>query len=169
MKYSKEFKLECVRKYKNGEYIEDPPGVKHRSFHHQIIKWNKIFDSMGPKGFDHGRTTIPIEKRLELFIRVENGESYNSVALSVGIQDSLLSKWHKIYRQVGIEGLQSLKRGKPKMKKETKKVKFLEEMTAEEKIKYYEERLEYLEAENAYLKKLRALVQKKQDQQRKKE
>ena len=45
----------------------------------------------------------------------------------------------------------------------------LEEMTPEEKNKYYEERLEELEAENAYLKKLRALVQKKQDQQRKKE
>ena len=48
-------------------------------------------------------------------------------------------------------------------------MKPLDEMTPEEKNKYYEERLEELEAENAYLKKLRALVQKKQDQQRKKE
>jgi len=38
MKYSKEFKLECVRKYKNGEYIKDPPGVKHAYFHSQIKK-----------------------------------------------------------------------------------------------------------------------------------
>jgi len=169
MKYSKEFKLECVMKYKNGEHIEDPPGVKHKSFYRQVKRWVHHFDAMGEDGLDHSRPTIPTEKRLELFIRVENGESYTSVAGSVGVQESQLIKWHKIYRQEGIEGLQSLKRGKPKMKKETKKVKSLEEMTAEEKIKYYEERLEYLEAENAYLKKLRALVQKKQDQQRRKE
>lgn len=168
MKYSKEFKLECVMKYKNREYIKDPPGVKHGSFHQQIIKWIKIYDSMGEAGLDHGRPTIPIEKRIELFVRVENGESYNSVATSAGIQDSLLSKWHNIYRQEGIEGLKSLKRGKPKMSKKTQIEKSLDQMTPEEKIKYYEERLEYLEAENAYLKKLRTLVQRKQDLQREK-
>lgn len=169
MKYTKEFKLECVKKYKNGEYIEDPPGVKHDSFREQIRRWVHIYDSMGEIGLDHNRPTLSIEKRLELFIRVENGESYGSVAHSAGIQNDLLIKWHKIYRQEGIEGLQSLKRGKPKMKKQSKQVKSLDEMTPEEKNKYYEERLEELEAENAYLKKLRALVQKKQDQQRKKE
>ena len=52
---------------------------------------------------------------------------------------------------------------KPKIKKS------LDDMSDKEKIKYYQEQLEYLEAENAYLKKLRALVQSKQDQQRKKE
>ena len=169
MKYSKEFKLECVMKYKNGEHINDPPGVKHRAFHDQILKWNKIFDSMGEKGFDHDKPTLSIKERIGLFVRVENGESYNAVACSVGIKDSLLSKWHKIYLQDGIEGLQSLKRGKPKMNNKPKVEKSLDQMTPEEKNKYYEERLEYLEAENAYLKKLRALVQSKQDQQRKKE
>ena len=169
MKYSKEFKLECVMKYKNREYIKDPPGVKHRNFFRQIMKWNKIYDSMGEEGLNHGRPTVPIEKRIELFVRVEKGESYQSVALSAGIQDSLLSKWHKIYRQEGIDGLKSLKRGRPTMKKKPQIEKSLDQMTPEEKVKYYEERLEYLEAENAYLKKLRALVQRKQDLQREKE
>lgn len=45
----------------------------------------------------------------------------------------------------------------------------LDQMTPEEKVKYYEEKLEYLEAENAYLKKLKALVEERQDRQRKKE
>ena len=169
MKYSKEFKLECVMKYKNGEYIKDPPGVKHAYFHSQILKWNKIFDSVGEVGFDHSRPTLTIKDRMKLMIRIENGESYNSVAASAGINDGLLNKWHKIYLQDGIEGLQSLKRGKSKMSKKTYLEKSLDQMTPEEKNKYYEERLEYLEAENAYLKKLRALVQSKQDQQRKKE
>ena len=50
MKYSKEFKLECVMKYKNGEHIKDPPGTKHKTFHDQvlngyvfIIQWAKLF------------------------------------------------------------------------------------------------------------------------------
>ena len=47
------------------------------------------------------------------------------------------------------------------MSKKTYIEKSLDQMTPEEKNKYYEERLEYLEAENAYLKKLRALVQSK--------
>ena len=169
MKYSKEFKLECVRKYKNGEYIKDPPGVKHAYFHSQILKWNKIFDSVGEVGFDHSRPTLAIKDRMKLIIRIENGESYNSVAASAGINDGLLNKWHKIYLQDGIEGLQSLKRGNPKMNNKPKIKKSLDDMSDKEKIKYYQEQLEYLEAENAYLKKLRALVQKKQDQQRKKE
>ena len=105
----------------------------------------------------------------EAFVRIENGESYNSVATSIGIQADLLIKWHKIYRQEGIEGLQSLKRGRPKMSKMPKAQKPLDQMTPEEKVKYYEERLEYLEAENAYLKKLKALVEERQDRQRKKE
>ena len=43
MKYSKEFKLECVMKYKNGEHIHDPPGVRHKYFRNQVRRWVKIF------------------------------------------------------------------------------------------------------------------------------
>lgn len=169
MKYSKEFKLECVKKYKNGEYIKDPPGVIHKYFQNQIRRWVRQYDSLGEIALDHNRPTLSIDKRLQLFVRVQNGESYTSVVRSVGIQENLLIKWHKLYLQEGIEGLQSLKRGKPKMNKKPKTDKSLDQMTDKEKIKYYQEQLEYLEAENAYLKKLRALVQSKQDQQRKKE
>ena len=169
MKYSKEFKLECVMKYKNGEHINDPPGTTHKYFHNQLLNWVRKFDSLGEFAFEHKKPTLSIKERIGLFVRVENGESYSSVALSAGIQHNLLIKWHKIYLQDGIEGLQSLKRGRPKMSKNPKIEKSLDQMTPEEKNKYYEERLEYLEAENAYLKKLRALVQSKQDQQRKKE
>ncbi len=169
MKYTKEFKLECVMKYKNGDHIDDPPGVNHKAFHNQILRWVRQYDSLGEFALDHNRPTLSIEERIGLIVRVENGESYSSVALSVGIQHDLLIKWHKIYRQEGIEGLQSLKRGKPKMSKNPKIQKPLEQMTPEEKNKYYEERLEYLEAENAYLKKLKALVEERQDRQRKKE
>ena len=168
MKYSKEFKLECVMKYKNGEYIKDPPGTKHKHFHNQVLKWVQQYDSLGELALEHNRPTLSVKEKIGLIARVENGESYTSVARSAGTHESQLIKWHKIYLQDGIEGLQSLKRGKSKMSKKTYIEKSLDQMTPEEKNKYYEERLEYLEAENAYLKKLRALIQSKQDQQRKK-
>ena len=31
-KYSKEFKLDCVLKYLNGEYVETPPNTKRHTF-----------------------------------------------------------------------------------------------------------------------------------------
>ena len=169
MKYSKEFKLECVMKYKNGEYIKDPPGVKHHQFHNQVLMWCRKYDALGEIGLDRNKPTLTFNERMQLITRVENGESYMHVALSAGIQSDLLIRWHKIYRQEGIDGLKSLKRGRPAMKKKPQIKKSLDQMTPEEKVKYYEERLEYLEAENAYLKKLRALVQSKQDLQREKE
>lgn len=169
MKYTKEFKLDCVMKHKKGIHIKAPPGIKRRTFLSQVRRWGYIYDSLGEVGLDHNRPTIPVEDRIELFGRIENGESYNSVASSAGIQSELLNKWHKIYRQEGIEGLQSLKRGRPKMRKKPIIQKPLDQMTPEEKVKYYEERLEYLEAENAYLKKLKALVEQRQDRQRRKE
>lgn len=166
MKYSKEFKLECVQRYKNGDYIKDPPGVKHKNFFRQIIGWSKIYDSLGEVGLQHGRPTLDINQRIELINRVETGESYNSVAESVGIQHDLLIKWHKIYKESGIDGLKLLKKGKPSMAKQDKNVvkKDPKDMSKEELL----EALEMATIENEYLKKLSALVQKRKAQEQKK-
>jgi len=166
MKYSKEFKLDCVTRYKNGDSIKDPPGTKHRQFHIQVVRWSKIYDSLGEKGIEHTRPTLNINQRLELINRVELGESYSSVAHSAGIYNNLLIKWHKIYKEKGIDGLKLLKRGKPSMTK-TKKVvvnKKPKDMSKEELL----EALELATIENEYLKKLSALVQKRKAQERKK-
>ena len=164
MKYSKEFKLECVRKRKEGIYIETPPGCKKRhNFTKQVRIWSKIYDSLGEAGLEHGRPTLNTEQRLELIERVENGESYSSAALSAGIQDDVLIKWHKIYMEKGVDGLKSLKRGKPSMKKKP--------VSKEDSDKAKEEllkELEYVRAENEYLKKLSALVQERKAREQKK-
>lgn len=162
MKYSKEFKLECVKRYKNGEYIEDPPSIRHQRFHDQVLKWVRIFDSLGDVGLDHNKPTLTVDEKMELIRRVETGESYSSVAFSAGIEPGLLIKWHKIYMEKGLDELKSLKRGRKLMSnKKPKSEKSIDEMSDKEKLKYYKEQLEYLEAENAYLKKLKALVQQK--------
>ena len=167
MKYSKEFKLECVRRYKEGIPIEDPPGIRHKQFHDQVIKWSRICDSLGEAGLEHGRETLNIDQRLELIERVENGESYTSVAYSAGVEKYLLIRWHRIYTESGIDGLKSLKRGrKPSMrnKRPDPAKKKDSEKTKEELL----EELEYVRAENEYLKKLSALVQERKAREQKK-
>ena len=166
MRYSKEFKLECVQRYKNGDYIKDPPGVKHRNFHRQLLRWIKIFDSLGETGLEHNKHTLDIGQRIELIKRVEAGESHETVALSAGIYNGLLIKWHNIYKEKGIDGLKLLKRGRPSMAKQNKEVvnKDPKDMSRDELL----EALEMATIENEYLKKLSALVQKRKAQEQKK-
>ena len=130
----------------------------------EIRKWSRIYDSLGEAGLEHGRETLNIDQRLELIRRVENGESYSSVALSVGIQDSVLIKWNRIYTESGIDGLKSLKRGRPSMDKKRPVNKEDSDKTKEELL----EELEYVRAENEYLKKLSALVQERKAREQKK-
>ena len=163
MRYTKEFKLECIKKYKNGEFIEDPPGVKHGDFHRQIIRWLSVYDNLGDVGLNHNKPKLSVQTIVELIKRVESGESYSQVSLSAGRLPDLLIKWHKIYLQYGIDGLKSLKRGRKPMT--VKKPKNDETKSELEKLK---EENEYLRAENEYLKKLNALVQKRKDQEPKK-
>ena len=163
MKYTKEFKLDCIRKYKNREHIGDPPGVKHHQFHNMVLRWVHIYDILGEVGLNHDKPKLSAETIVELIERVEAGESYFQVASSVGRQADLLIGWHKIYRQDGIDGLKSLKRGRKPMT--VKKPKEDKEKSEFEKLK---EENEYLRAENEYLKKLNALVQKRKAQEPKK-
>ena len=165
MKYSKEFKLDCVRKHKEGIHIETPPDFRNRdSFMDQVRRWTRIYDALGEAGLEHRRPTLDTDQRLELIQRVENGESYRSAAFSAGIGADVLIRWHKIYRESGIDGLQSLKRGKPPMDKKKPEQKKDSEKTREELL----EELEYVRAENEYLKKMSALVQERKAREQKK-
>ena len=166
MRYSKEFKLECIQRFKNGDYIKDPPGVKHKTFHNTVLSWTRIYDSLGEAGLEHGRPTLNIDQRIKLINRVEAGESYSNASLSMGIGEDLLIKWHKIYKEKGMDGLKLLKRGKPSMTKSKKEVaiKNPKDMTRKELL----EALETATIENEYLKKLSALVQKRKAQEQKK-
>jgi len=168
MKYSKEFKLECIRKRKEGVYIQTPPGFKNRDrFMSQIRKWSIIYDSLGEAGLGHGKPTLDIDQRLELIRRVENGESYYSVACSAGIGSDALTKWHGIYTESGIDGLKSLKRGRRKPM-ENKKAGSAKKKDSDKTREELLEELQYVRAENEYLKKLRALVQERKAREQKK-
>ena len=136
MRYTKEFKLECVRKYMNGEHIPDPGGCIHKTFYRNVLRWVKIFNQLGEIGLEHKKPPISSEQKLTLINRVIQGESYCSVAYSIGRQESYVSKLYKLYLQEGIDGLQShCKKGRPsKMKKEEQNID-LESLPQEEQIK----------------------------------
>lgn len=166
MRYTKEFKLECIRKYKNGEYITDPGGCSHATFYRKLNSWVHIFDELGEAGLEYSKTMLSFEDKIRCVQRVINGESMNSIATSIGRQESQISKWYNIYLHEGFEGLKFRKKGRPpKMKKEEK---YIESLSLEEQNEELKKRLELLEIENEYLKKLAALVQQRKGQQQKK-
>ena len=163
MRFTKEFKLECIKKYKAGERINDPGGCKHKTFWTKVRSWVRIYDSLGEIGLEHKKPKRNWQDKMNMIQRVLDGESIIEVACSNGIQEDLLSKWYKIYQESGIDGLKLDRRGRPpKMAKKPKKSN--EPKTKEE----LEKELEYLRAENEYLKKLNALVQKRKGRQPKK-
>ena len=166
MKYSWEFKLECVNKYKNGEHINisGSPGF-HHSFMNYVRDWVATYDELGVDGLKHSPTNknwTP-EKRFELVAKVLAGNSIQSVAKNAHIASGQLYQWVRRYNEKGMDGLQC-KKGRPTkqlvMKKKTKKTKL--SISEQEELKLLKERNEYLEMENEYLKKLDALVSKRE-------
>lgn len=166
MKYSWEFKLECVNKYKNGEYIDisGSPGFHHIFMNH-VRDWVATYDDLGIDGLKHSSTNknwTP-EKRFELVAKVLVGHSIAFVAKNAHIDSGQLCQWIRRYNEKGMDGLQC-KKGRPTkqlvMKKKTKKTKL--SISEQEELKLLRERNEYLEMENEYLKKLDALVSKRE-------
>ena len=166
MKYSLEFKLECVNKYKNGEYITHPGTPKqHDNFLNNVREWVKNYDDLGIDGLKHSpinKKWSP-EERFELVARVLAGNSIRLVAKNAHIDSGQLYQWVRRYNEKGMDGLQC-KKGRPTkqlvMKKKTKKTKL--SVSEQEELKLLRERNEYLEMENEYLKKLDALVSKRE-------
>lgn len=159
MKYTKEFKLEMLKKRKNGENTYKYAKCSKGCWIHAIRRWERIYEQLGEAGLEHNKPKISINEKLDLIHRIENGESMTSVALSTGRQCGLVHKWYKIYRQYGVDGLKSLKVGRKKKMRKPSNDKNKSEL---ERLK---EENEYLKAENEYLKKLRALIQKEEKDQ----
>ena len=167
MRYSKEYKLECIKKHKNGEHILDPGGCTHKTFHDKVRHWVRISDKLGEVGLDHKKLKLTIDDKIEICNRVSNGETMTEVAISYGREESNISKLYKNYLQYGIDGLKSnKKKGRPPTMKE--KETDINNLSDKDKIKELEKKIELQQIEIEYLKKLRALVQARKDREQKK-
>ena len=166
MKYSWEFKLGCVNKYKNGERINTSgsPGF-HHSFMNHVRDWVATYDELGADGLKHSphnKDWTP-EKRFELVAKVLAGNSITTVARNAHVNSGQLYQWVRRYNEKGMDGLRC-KKGRPTkrtvMEKKTRKTK--PSISEREELKLLRERNEYLEMENEYLKKLDALVSRRE-------
>ena len=173
MRYSFEFKVECVDKYRQGLWPVTPEGIKESNFHQTIRKWARIEDSLGIDALKHNNFNKEwnAEEKLKFVSRVLAGESLKKVAYSAGIEHSLLSRWVTKYKTNGYNGLVEMKKGRPckgnPMKKKNSPVP-LTESEREELIRlraeneYIKSEIEEIKAENEVIKKRIALRQERE-------
>ena len=170
MRYTKEFKLECIKKHMAGVHIDEPGGCKRETFMVNVRNWCHIYENLGEAGLEHLKPLLSLEDKYLIIQRIESGESMRSIANTIGRQTEFVSRLYKSYLQEGFEGLQSHHRkGRPpKMKKKYDVNVDLNSLSIEEQNKILRQQLEEKEIEVEYLKKLNALVQKRKAQQLKK-
>ena len=168
MRYSYEFKRECVEMYHSGRWPETPSGVKQDTFRGMIRRWAKWENLNGPEVLKHkgSNKKWTTEERLTLVMQVISGRSINSVALENGMNSGMLYQWVRKYRISGYNGLVEHKKGRPARDSEMKKMNInnprkLEETEYEELLRLRAEN-EYIKAENAVIKKEIALREEKQ-------
>ena len=164
MRYSNQFKLECVDLYYNGTYPETPSGISECRFHKTIRAWVRLYESGGEEALFHhprNRKWTP-EQKYALVARVIAGEACGTVAASEGIYSGQLYQWVKKYKINGYNGLK-LKKGPSSlyavMEKKNPK-RNLTESEYEELIRLRAEN-EYIKAENEVIKKQIALRHEK--------
>ena len=167
MRYSYEFKKECVELYKQGKWMETPKGVKQHMFRDKIRYWSKLVDFHGEEILKHKEQDKKwsAEEKFKLVSKVLAGNSYEETALKAGINANVLYQWANKYKKFGYNSLEIKKRGrKPKMKDKNENTnmepKPLNESEREELIRLREEN-EYLRTAQAVAKKLEALRREK--------
>ncbi len=123
MKYSLEFKLECVKKYKKGIEIKKPDfaNTSQKNFLNQVNFWEKIYDKLGVEGLKKKprNKKWTIDQRLNIVKRFLAGEPIVKISLENNLNPSQISFWAKKYLESGISGLE-LNKGRPIMKSKIK-------------------------------------------------
>ncbi|MCQ2555678.1 MAG: transposase [Clostridia bacterium] len=162
MRYSYEYKLECIELFLKGVWPKTPTGIKDKNFHRAVRNWARIQEQCGSEALRHTRLNkawTP-EEKYELVAKVMAGNSILSVAISAGISDGQLYNWVRKYNDLGYNGLIGKKKGRPRKDKtmSIKKTdsKPLNESEREELIRLRAEN-EYMKAEIAVAKKEMAL------------
>ena len=172
MRYSKEYKQNAVKLYREGKWVETPEGIKDaQNFHCMIRRWARIEEANGAEALKHkgkDRCWTP-EQKLELVQQVLAGRSNQSVAIEAGVVEGLLYQWVRKYKIFGYNGLVNMKKGRPPKdpnmkKKNINNPRKLEESEYEELIRLRAENA-YIKAENEVIKKEIALREAKWDEQ----
>ena len=124
-KYSYELKRKIVEEYLSGKtsylVLED----KYQIDYSQIRRWVNNYKHFGDEGLMRSRNkrSYSVEFKLEAITRYETSEcSYQQLALELGLTNpSIIANWRRQYREEGVEGLRSHKRGRPVTNPEAEK------------------------------------------------
>ena len=180
-KYSYELKRKIVEEYLFGEssylVLED----KYQIDESLIRRWVNNYKQFGDEGLMRSRNKreYSVEFKLEAITRYETSEySYQQLALELGLTNpSIIANWRRQYREEGMEGLRSHKRGRPVTKKDDRNQapnpsKSSEDLDASTR-EALENRIKELEAENRKLtiqkldlEELRSLVREEKMRKR---
>ena len=164
MRYSHEYKLECIELYRQGIWPETPEGIITTNFRKMIRYWVRIEEQNGLDALKHlGSNKVwTAEEKFELVAKVLAGQSNKSVAISAGINHGTLYTWVRKYKELGYNGLVNKQKGRnnPGMKKKTIEPKPLTESESEELIRLREENAA-MKAEIEVVKKRIALRQER--------
>lgn len=168
MRYTYEYKLECIEMYRQGKWPETPEGIKSiEGFHKKIRSWVRIEENCGAEALRHkdqNKVWTP-EERYELVAQVIAGRSVKETAYKAGIDDGMLYRWVQKYKTMGYNGLVNMKKGRPPKEPQMKKKidpAPLTESEREELIRLRAE-VEYIKTENEVIKKKIALRHEKWD------
>ena len=167
-KYSKELKLEIVKRYLKGE----SPSVlvneykMPKNMDSEIHKWVHKYEIHGAKGLVGRKESYSGEFKVHVVEYMHNNRmSLTATADHFCIQSvPTLSKWERIYYEEGKEALFEERRGRNSMGKK-KPVKPKNNVNQNEDLLAEVQRLRM---ENEYLKKLNALVQERERSEQKK-
>lgn len=164
VKYSYEYKKECVELYKKGKYPQTPEWLTTKQFHKIIRQWVRLEERHNSEILEHKpqNRKWTAENKYELVARVLAGESQSKVAISAGINTGQINQWVRKYKELGYNGLVT-KKGRPPKEPDMKKTVNpapLTESEREELIRLRAE-VERITAENEVIKKEIALREEK--------
>lgn len=161
VKYSYEFKLECVELVVHKHYSCESVSNEKSTSESNIRKWVSFYREFGKAGLLSRKNQLyPIDFKLKVLQSIESDSlSLREARLRFNIpSDSIIIKWKKDFAKFGLEGLKLKPRGRPKSMSNPKRKKRKTEkpLTREEELLLENETLR---CEIDFLKKLQALIQ----------
>ena len=135
MKYSYEYKKQCVELYRQGKWPETPEGVNRDRFHHAVVEWHRLEKACGTEALRHKKQNKAwtAEEKYELVAKVLAGASCTEAAIAAGIDSGLLYRWVRCYKMKGYQGLVSQRQGRPPKEPDMKKKIVPAELTPSER------------------------------------
>jgi len=158
-KVSVEQRIQAVQRYLNGDEsmseIAKDIGVTDRV----VGDWIRRYQKNGVEAFLKSYTNYSADYKMNVlnYMNETGTSSIDTAALFNISSPGMIRNWKLKFEVGGYDALVSKKKGRPSMKKETKRT--TKSTPAEGSVEALEVRIKQLEMENAYLKKLNTLVQ----------